>query len=295
MQNILKQIRYLFEALAVKLAISFFSFVGPQKASGIGSFLARAIGKKHKIQNLAHKNLGLALPNLSENDKEKILDDMWDNLGRVIGEYIHIAKATPQEMVKQYVVYDNETSANIDFLRQNTKGGIIFSGHMGNWEIGPKFLMNEGLSVGTVYRPLNNPYVEKITAQARGVRLIAKSSQGNRQIIEAIKNGEYVLIMADQKISDGEPVKFFHDDAFTTTAIARIALKYNIPLIPARSIRLENQFKFLVDVERPLAFQKSDDINKDALQLTRAINQKLESWITEYPAQWFWVHDRWKK
>ena len=155
--------------------------------------------------------------------------------------------------------------------------------------------MNEGLKVSTVYRPLNNPYVEKMTASIRGSKLIPKGSQGNRQIIEAVKNGEFIIILADQKISEGEKVKFFHDDAITTTSIARIALKYNIALIPARPIRIDHEFKFWAEVERPLDFQKSSDINKDTLDLTRVINQKLEQWISEYPAQWFWVHDRWKK
>lgn len=241
------------------------------------------------------RNIGLALPNLSETEKKEILKNMWDNLGRVVGEYIHIVKATPQEMVKKYIIFNQDTRANLDFLRQNKKGGIIFSGHLGNWEVGPKIFMSEGLDVSTVYRPLNNPYVEKMTASIRGSKLIAKGPQGNRQIIEAVKKGEYILIMADQKISEGEPIKFFNDDAITTTSLARIALKYDIPLIPARAVRIDHLCKFMGEVERPLAFQKTNDINKDVINLTRLINCKLEEWITQYPAQWFWVHDRWKK
>ena len=295
MQKYLKKIRYLIEAAIVKIGMLFFEFIGPQNASDCASFLGKIIGKKHSTNKLALQNIAKALPNLTDARKNQIINDMWDNLGRVVGEYVHLVKLTPKELVEKYVVIDEQNRANIDYIKQNCRGGIIFSGHIGNWEVGPKVLMNEGLKVSTVYRPLNNPYVEKMTASIRGSRLIPKGSQGGRQIIEAVKNGEFVIILADQKISEGEKVKFFHEDAITATSIARIALKYNIPLIPARSIRINREFKFLASVERPLAFQKSGDINRDTLDLTRAINRKLEDWIVEYPAQWFWVHDRWKK
>jgi len=295
MNRFFKKIRYLIEAVIVKLALKFFEILGPNKASDFGSFLARVIGKRHSTNKLAMQNIRKALPNLSEEERKKIIDDMWDNLGRVVGEYVHIVKVTPQKLREKYLILDKTTIANLDFLKQNKKGGIIFSAHTGNWEVGPKVFMHEGLNVSAVYRPLNNPHVEKMTSSIRGSKLIAKGPQGNRQIIEAVKKGEYIMIMADQKISEGELVQFFHDSAVTTTSLARIALKYDSPLIPARSIRIDHRFKFMAEVERPLAFQKTDDINRDIMSLTRLVNCKLEEWITQYPAQWFWVHDRWKK
>lgn len=295
MHKFFKKIRYLLEAVIVKISLGFFEILGPRRASNLGSFLARAIGRIHSTHQLAMRNISQALPNLSESEKKVIISDMWDNLGRVVGEYIHIVRATPQELKEKYVLFDKVTIENIELLQQKKKGGIIFSAHTGNWEVGPKIFMNEGFNVSTVYRPLNNPYVEEMTASIRGSKLIAKGPQGNRQIIEAVKKGEYIIILADQKISEGEPIQFFHDSAITATSLARIALKYNVPLIPARSIRIDHRFKFMVEVERPLAFQKTDDINKDVMSLTRLINCKLEEWITQYPAQWFWVHDRWKK
>lgn len=294
MQNIFKQIRYIIEALITIIALLFFFLLGARKSSNFGSFLARVIGKRHYSHKLALNNLNKALPALTS--KEKILDDMWDNLGRVVGEYVHIADKNPQKLVEKYIIIDAETASNIQYLKElPQKGGIIFSAHIGNWEIGPKFFIKHGFDVSTVYRPLNNPYVEKLTAKIRGTKLIAKSSKGSREIIEAVKKGQYIIILADQKISEGEPVKFFHDDAITTTSLARIALKYGVPLIPARAIRLNHQFKFEVKVEKPLNFQKSDNADNDVLNLTRLVNLKLESWISQYPAQWFWVHNRWKK
>ena len=289
-----KSTRYLLEAAIVKLGMAIFAVMKPQVASNVAAVVARFVGKKISVHQLAYNNMSKALPDLSESEKEKILDDMWDNLGRIVGEFVHIGKC-PTAKIYDFVEMAEESRQKIEELKKSGKGGIIFGAHTGNWEVGPKVFMTNGLKVSTVYRPLNNPYVEKMTSTLRGVDLIEKSISGSRKIVEVIKAGGFVIILADQKISEGEPVKFFHDDAITTTSIARLALKYDIALIPARSIRLGKNFKFRVEVEKSLAIEKTNDINSDVLTLTRKINCKLEEWIKEYPSQWFWVHNRWKK
>ncbi|NBV05649.1 MAG: hypothetical protein EBS06_00230 [Proteobacteria bacterium] len=290
----IKTARYLLEAVVVDFGIWLFYSIGLQNASEVAAKISVFVSKKIAVHKLAYKNLSDAMPNLTELEKEKILHDMWDNLGRVVGEYPHIAKYKPEQVMK-FVTISPETFSNLTAMKNSQKGGIVFSGHIGNWELGPKVLLNYGIKVGTVYRPLNNPYVEEMTSSIRETEMITKSPQGNRRIIEIIKNGGYVIILADQKISEGEPVKFFHDMAVTTTSIARIALKYDVPLIPARIIRTAKGFEFKAEVEKPLEIQKSENINDNVLKLTLEINRKLESWIREYPAQWFWVHNRWKR
>jgi KDO2-lipid IV(A) lauroyltransferase len=292
--NILKSLRYFIEALIVKSGLWIFSSMKPQTASNFAATIAKFIGKKISVHNLAYRNISKALPELNEQEKEKILDDMWDNLGRIVGEFVHIAKMNIDD-IEQLIEISPETKKNLEDLSRQGKGGIIFGAHTGNWEVGPKVFLKYGLKVSTVYRPLNNPYVEKMTSSLRGVDLIGKSVNGSRKIIDVIRKSGFVIILADQKISEGEPVKFFHDMAITTTSIARIALRYDIPLIPARAIRLGKNFKFLVEAEKALAIEKTGDINLDSLRLTRQINCKLEEWIKQYPSQWFWVHNRWKK
>ncbi|MBP7710186.1 MAG: lysophospholipid acyltransferase family protein [Rickettsiales bacterium] len=291
----LKNIRYAAEFLIVKFGLWFFGAMKPQTASNVASSIAKFVGKKIAVNKLAYKNLSSAMPELNEAEKEKILDDMWDNLGRIVGEYAHIAACSVEDIESLIEEMSQESRANIEAAKKSGKGGIIFGAHIGNWEVGPKLFMKAGLQVSTVYRPLNNPYVEELTAKMRGVELIGKSTSGSRKIIDVIRKGGFVIILADQKVSEGEPVKFFHAEAITTTSIARIGLKYDVPLIPARSIRLGKNFKFRVEVEKPLAFEKTGDVNFDLLQLTRSINCKLEEWIRQYPAQWFWVHNRWKR
>lgn len=290
----MKKIRYLLESLAVRFGLWIFFILGLKTAANIASTLARFIGKRVSVSEMAYKNLGKAIPDLSNKAKRQVIDDMWDNLGRIIGEYTHIA-GCKIENIDKFIEISPESIAVIEQLKSSGKGGLIFSGHIGNWEIGPKAFLKYGLKVKTVYRPLNNPYVEEMTAKLRGVELIEKSASGNRKILEAIRKKEFVIILADQKVTEGERIKFFHDYATTTTSLARIALKYDVALIPARSIRIGKDSKFIVEVEKPLEFTRGKDVELDILKLTRKINLVLEKWIKEYPAQWFWVHNRWKR
>jgi len=289
-----KKIRYILEAPLVWLGIVFFRSLKIENASNLAGKIAVFVGKKIAVNKLAMSNLNKALPHLDDYQKNAIIDDMWDNLGRIIGEFPHVCSMSVDEILK-HVELSAETQKNIEELVAQNRGGIIFSAHFGNWEVGPKVLVKYGLKIKTFYRPLNNPLVEKMTFSMRGIDMIEKGSNGNRQLITALKNKEFIVIMADQKVSDGELIKFFHDDAFTTTSIAKIALKYNVPLVPGCIFRVNKKFKFLLKVEKPLEFDEKNSLNSEASKLTLKINQKIEEWVSENPGQWFWVHNRWKK
>ena len=291
---ILKKIRYLIEAMLAWLGLFFFGSLSLKNASNLSSFLAKFIGTKIAVNKLAISNISKALPDIEKNELQQIIINMWDNLGRIVGEFPHICKMTNDEL-NQYIEIDEETKNNLDNLIKLDRGGIIFSAHFGNWEIGPKFLTNYGLKVRTLYRPLNNPLVEDMTAKIRGVPLIQKGASGSRDLINALKQREYVIIMADQKITDGEPVKFFHDDAITSTSIAKMAIKYNVPLIPGYIFRVDKNFKFKLIIEKPLEYYNKKLDKQMATNLTLKINQTIERWIKKSPEQWFWVHNRWKK
>lgn len=289
-----KNLRYLIEAAFVKFGLWFFGTLNVKTGSSIASFLARVIGKRLSVSKLAYRNLSDALPELSTVKKKKIIDSMWDNLGRVIAEYPHIASRTAQEIVEEHTQIDAESIENIKAIKAKKLGCILFSAHLGNWEMGPKVFAHYGIASGIVYRPLNNPYVEKMTAKLRGNKMIGKGTSGNREIVTAILKGESIAILADQKISNGSRIKFFNKPAATTTSIAKIALRYNIDVVPARVIRVGRDFKFLIRIEKPLVVEKNSDMQTSVDNLTLKINEKLETWIREYPEQWFWVHDRWK-
>ena len=121
-----------------------------------------------------------------------------------------------------------------------------------------------------------------------------KGPVGARYIIKAIKNGEHIGMLVDQKQNDGIAVPFFGKDAMTASAIANLALKFNCQLVPTEVIRVKGP-KFKVKIYDPIILEKTGDQEKDIYNTMVKINSILEGWIRKNPEQWFWVHNRWPK
>ena len=127
---------------------------------------------------------------------------------------------------------------------------------------------------------------------SRSANLFPKGRHGAVKMARAIKNNEAIAMLIDQKMRLGIPIPFFGRTAMTGTAIAELALRYDMPIIPARCIRTRGAH-FEAIVYPPLAYEKTGDEKRDIENIMIAINNTLEGWIREHPAQWFWVHKRW--
>ena len=118
---------------------------------------------------------------------------------------------------------------------------------------------------------------------------IKKGLNGVKESIAYINNKNSIALMIDQRVSEGEQIKFFNYDALTTTLPAQLALKFNLEIVPIFIERENNSF-FKMKVYEPL---KPSDF-KDKIQLTKKLSLILESMILKNPNQWIWTHDRWK-
>ncbi len=259
-------------------------------ASGAMGALARAVGPRLGVGRRARRRLERALPGLGDPEYRRILRVMWDNLGRVFGEYPHLSRIRcfgPGALVE---VVGTE---HVDAV--SGRPIIFFSGHFGNWEIGYLAARQYGLAVSPVYRAVNNPAVDAIMLgfrRATGVEPIAKGAAGARRIIAAMRDGRALTMLVDQKMNDGIPVKFFGRDAMTAPAAAELALKYDAALLPARVERLAGA-RFRVTVLPALDLVRTGDRHADIAAAMARVNRQIEEWVRAAPEQWFWVHRRW--
>ncbi len=285
----MKSIRYFLEAIFVWLLMGFFRMLGMERASRVGSWLARNIGPKLKAHKTAYANLKRAFPRKREETLQKILTGMWDNLGRTAGEFIFVSGLVG-ERFKQHVDVRGEEHVQRVLKRKKTDGFILFSGHFANWEIGPQTAYTGNYPLMLVYRPANYPFVNKMIQQSRLKTLTGMYPKGlvaARHIVASLRNNKPVGMLVDQKMNEGMPLPFFGQMAMTPTALAEYGKKYNTPLMPARVIRKKN-CQFVVEILPPLNIAK-----KSTMEVMLEVNQLFERWITEHPEQWFWVHNRW--
>ena len=172
---------------------------------------------------------------------------------------------------------------------------LLFASHIGNWDMQALTTHLLGIDVHVVYRRANNPYMDQLIDTIRGGLVqgtIPKGSSGARQIVARLRSGRAVGMLVDQKLNDGIPVPFFGRPAMTAPALAQMALRYNVPVLPVRCERLGGP-RFRVPYCPPLDVPAETDRHAAARQMMTQVNAMLEDWIRQRPGQWLWLHRRW--
>ncbi len=274
------------ETLLLGVFLALNAILNIRGASYLFGLIFRTIGPLTPWHRRANQQLQWAMPELGVQGRAEILDAMWQNLGRNIGEYPKL-----EAMLRQgYIRFEGQ-----EHLQKDT-GGFIIGAHLGNWEalamIGPYL----GLKTGLIYRPLNNPYISfllKKRASTAEADIYEKGREAAMGMISTVRKGGFMMILADQQLREGDEVPFFGHPAHTAIAHFKIAAKTGVPIYFARTVRT-NGCHITVTLSPPLHLE---DKTGEAviLDAARQMNDRFEAWIRSHPEQWLWPHRRWGK
>ncbi len=187
---------------------------------------------------------------------------------------------------------------NVAKARNSGKGILIFTAHLGNWELmalalSLKIKGNSHLLV----RPLDFEPVDRVLSQLRkrtGNFLLDKIRSA-RSIGKLLQKKEAVSILMDQNASwyDGVYVPFFGLTACTHKGLALFAGRYDALVLPVFNIRQpDGRYKIMIDT--PVKLVRSEDISSDIVANTALFNRIIEKHIRMAPDNWLWVHRRWR-
>ena len=289
--GILLRLRHRAEALAVWIVYLAIRTLPLDVASAIGGWLGRTFGPRLGPTRIARNNLSAAFPEKSASEIETIVRGMWDNLGRVAFEYPHLDRFRVFNGDGRIEVIGIE---HFDALRDDGEPGIMFSGHLANWELLGPAAAARGAPLNLVYRAPNNPRLQWLFDLRRsgGARMLPKGADGAKEALKLLKNGAHFAMLVDQKMNDGVPAPFFGRNAMTAPALALFALRFRCPVLPARVERLGGA-RFRITVLPPMDFEWTGERQADVLAAMTKVNFVLEQWIRERPEQWLWLHRRW--
>ena len=271
--------------------------LGPVRASNLCGWVARSIGPLLPVSKVAHRNLEMTMPELDAGARRRIVRGVWDNLGRTVGEFVHADRLGATEAGPGWEMVGAE---HLRGLVTHHGPGMVFTGHIGNWEVMRAATTSLGLVYATLYRPSDNPIIDRIITDLRRLQpgetdlLFPKGAKGARQTLVHMRQGGRVAMLPDQKMNDGIEARFFGRPAMTASALASLALKMSCPIIPCYALRI-GPARFRVTWEAPLPLPATGDRDADVLSLTQAVNDRLESWIRSSPGSWLWLHRRWPK
>jgi len=286
----MKIIKYFFEFLFIISFFFIFKIIGYKNASNFGEILGKKIGplfrsKSRILNNLKNSNIGS-----SEEDREIIIENIWGNYGRILSEYMFL-KQFKKNNLSQFL--EIEGSEILKEIKINDEQVVFISGHFNNFELMAMEIEKAGINLCAIYRPLNNPFLNVIMEKIRKNYIcknqIKKGKSGTRDLISLFKEKFSVALMIDQRVSEGETVKFFNNSAKTTTMPAQLVKKYSCRIVPVYIERFRKH-NFKLSFLNPIKFDDKLTVH----EISSELNKILEKMIIKNPEQWIWTHDRWK-
>jgi len=286
----MKLIKYFFQFLFIIFFFSLFKFFGFKISSKIGGKLFEIIGPIFRSKKLIHSNIKKAFPEINSDEIKKLTKLMWNNYGRVFSEYMFIKDFRFGKIDSKIDIIGKDI---LDEIKKSNKPVVFISGHFSNFELMAMQIEKAGIELSAIYRPLNNIFLNRVIEKIRKKYIcknqIKKGIAGTRELIKFHRYNYSTALMIDQRVSEGERVNFFNQEAYTTTIPAQLAKKFDMPIVPIFIERV-NDTDFKIKISKPLNFLKSDSI----IDITSKLNFILEDMILKNPGQWIWSHNRWK-
>ena len=256
----------------------------------------RWVGPKTRRQKLVMRNLKAAFPEKSEAEIQSIALASWGSLGRMVAEYVFLDRLFDFDPASDKPGRIEVSGIPIFLdLRDNPRPFIVFTAHSGCFELLPVAGASFGLSVTVLFRPPNNPYIGDKVFEFRSARmgkLVPSHAGSSFALARTLEEGGGVGVLVDQKFTRGVQTQFFGQPVQTNPLLAKLARQFNCEVYPARSIRLPGN-RYRLEIEPRMELPRKADGALDVNATAQMLNDKVESWVREYPEQWLWYHDRW--
>ena len=267
--------------------------IGPDRASNfLGGLFAR-LGPLLSQHKTTLRNLRLAFPEKTEEERKAIAKQAWESVGRTAGELPHLPEIDPYRGDRVEVI----GAEHLDAIENADHGAVFISGHFANWEIMAAAICKRPVDCLVTYRALNNPHIDRRINKVRhdyGIGVLTPKGIGTRELMRALGSKRSVALLNDQKFNQGLAIPFFGHDAMTAPGPSRLALKYNVPIVFVTT-RRTGPARFRVEVREPFMPQQTGNTDADVRACVEKITAWIEAEVRNNPTQWFWQHRRWPK
>lgn len=284
------------EYLIARSLLTVFGWLPLRTALFVGARLGRcAYYFSSRLRRTGLRNLELAFPDLDQSERGRLLRGCFENLGRLLGVFSQFATAETQQLQSMIKC---EGLEHLDSARASGRGVILFTGHVGAWELSSFALSLFGYPLSFLVRRIDNPKIETLVDDRRerlGNRTIDKRSAA-REMLQMMQSGGTLGILVDLNTLDREGifVDFFCVPASTTFMLAKLALRTDALVLPVFAPWDPQSRRFLLKVGEPLTVERSGNDEDDVRLLTQLFTGVVEEYVRRYPDQWLWIHRRWK-
>jgi len=253
-----------------------------------------AVDRRHAAR--ARANLRNCFPNLTEAQADKIARQSVQHLFMLGVEIFFTTRLIHIDTWRNHIEL-GEIRKTLSLMIRPKQGLIFLTGHYGNWEILGYVLATLGFETTSVARRMNNPYLNDWllgVRQRRGQRVVDKRG-AVMEVADLLAAGGVVAFVADQNAGPkGVFVDFFGRKASTYKSIALLAMQFEVPVVIGAARRLDGHFHFRI-ITQDIIFPADWKDQADPLRyITQRYTKAIEDFVRDDPAQYWWMHRRWK-
>ena len=255
---------------------------------GLGRVGYRIVSSRRKV---ALRNLELCFPELSLSAREQLAREHFRWLGRSLLERGLLWYASPARLRKLIRVEGDVTLAE-----RSDKPVMWLAPHFIGLDVaGVSVLLFQKRKGISIYQQQSNKVMDAALRRGRlrlGNAEIFSRDDAGKALIRAIRRGDAFFNLPDMDFGtrDAAFVPFFGVPAVTLLAPSRLAKAMNMVVQPVVAEILPGGQGYVVRYEAPWTDFPSDDPVADAARM----NRWIESEIRRNPAQYLWVHRRFK-
>ena len=176
------------------------------------------------------------------------------------------------------------------------RGALILLAHYGSWELLAMFAAQRGYTLYIVAKKIKNDVVDRLWNRLRaryGVKVIYARNAA-RPILRALRENALVGFMPDQHRTheQGVFVQFFGRPASTSPGLAILSSQAQAQVLPVFICRRADGGHHIRGL--PALPPPPDRTPATVLRYTQRYTTILEDELRAHPAEWLWIHRRWK-
>ena len=290
------QAQDLIEYLAVFMVLKILEWLPFRMAKALAGKLAGlAQAFTPRWRRVAHRNLDIAFPEIDLVTRQRIVDGVYQNLGRILVTLAHMPQLS-SENIRDWIRH--EGYEHFQQALQRKQGVLFMTAHLGNWELSATAHSLFGHPMRVVIRTFDNPRLDALINTYRtlhGNRIIRKQDYG-RSLLRALNNNEAVGVLVDQNTAGDDAifVNFFGIKAATTSSLAKIAMRTGAAVIPGFALWDAQTDRYVLKFYPRLKLAETGDFKRDLVTNTQLCQSTIEEVVRHHPDQWLWIHRRWK-
>jgi len=251
----------------------------------------------HEHREVALKNLAAVFGGSSQDEEHhERARKIFRHFVRVAAEFALLPKLIRQRGLDDVIRVEGRE--HVEEALSGGKGVIVFSAHIGNWEVVAAAAEPLGLKIHSVGRSMDNPLLDRFLERERSryARSVIPKEGGLREIVRVLRSGEAVAMLLDQHAGrSGIHVDFLGRPASTFRAAAELAVRFGLPMLGGFGIRVEDTPRFRLTFDPPLVPDTGVETGQEVRRLTQAASDSIARQVMAYPEQWNWLHRRWRK